>query len=133
MLNATNVRASISACLVNDTTNSEFIKADTNWILIIEANVWIMTKFIEANVDPKTVNFQDTTAFLSMLNLTETEYNLKHAEVKAAAIRLIQRYNINDLEDCLPCDQTETEVIASEKKSLTIIETTLVLTTNFLP
>lgn len=102
----------------NPTIGNEVIESDPDWILIASTNEWMMEKIINAGVDPMTVNFSNKQAFLSIVNLTEEEYTAKHNEVRAAALRLIDRYQWTSTANCTTCNLTEEELISLVKKNV---------------
>lgn len=81
------------------------IKSDSDWSLIIETNKSIMTKLVNANFNPEAFNFEDEDAFLNLLSMSKEEYMGKAVKVKAAAERLIVKYNFGQAgkEGCASC------------------------------
>ncbi len=89
---------------------SRELKNDPDWIIITSINTEIMNKCINSSIDPSTVDFSNQTAFLSMLGMTQKEYDSKHQQVKEAAQRLITKYGISVTNECIPCNKTNEEI-----------------------
>lgn len=99
------------------------VNADADWKFIASKNLETISKLVNSKIDVNKFDFTSEEGFLKAIGVDKTQYLNDTKAVKAAANRLIAKYNLSSSAtgECISCKTNNDESIAKIKRTITLL------------
>ena len=108
----------------NESQKIRIVSNDNDWKLIASKNLETINKLVNSNIDVNKLDFSNEDAFLKVLGKTRNQYINESREIKAAANRLVKKYNITPQPniECISCKTNSEETILKIKRTVKLLK-----------